>query len=90
MLSRIDDFILAAAFLRARDPFTLLADSFNPQSRMLDGLGSLFVDVECGGSAVAGPRRSLIFALVLLVAQRPLAGTRVVWVARSGAKNHDG
>ena len=81
--------MLAAVFLRGCDAFSLLADSFNPQNRMLDGFGSLFVDVECGGRR-GWPRRSLIFAVVLRVARRPLAGTRVVWVARSGAKNHDG
>lgn len=57
---------------------------------MFDGLGSLFVDVECGGGSRGWPRRSLVFAVVLRVVRRPLAGTRVVWVARSEAKNHDG
>ena len=42
--------MLAAVFLRGCDAFSLLADSFNPQNRMLDGFGSLFVDVECGGA----------------------------------------
>ena len=62
MLSCIDDFMLAAAFLRGSDAFDLLADSFNPQSRILDGWGSLFVGFECEGSAVVGPRRSLILS----------------------------
>lgn len=33
-----------------------------PQSRILDGWGSLFVGFECEGSAVVGPRRSLILS----------------------------
>ena len=74
--------MLAAAFLRGSDAFDLLAYSFNPQSRILDGWGSLFVGFECEGSA------NLV--VILRVARRPLAGTRVVWVARIGAKNHDG
>ena len=40
--------------------------------------------------ALLGIAASADFAVALLVASRPLAGTRVVGLAHSEAKNHDG
>lgn len=40
--------------------------------------------------ALLGIAASADFAVALLVASRPFAGTRVAGLARSGAKNHDG
>lgn len=82
--------MLAAAFLRGSDAFDLLAYSFNPQSRILDGWGSLFVGFECEGERRGWTAALANLVVILRVARRPLAGTRVVWVARIGAKNHDG